>query len=161
MRGLALGGFMGTGKSTVGRLVAARVGVPFVDVDAVLVERHGPIADQFATVGEPGFRERERAILVELCDGITRVIATGGGAWVQVGMPSRLAQHYERAVLHADLATLQRRIPEQGERPLWGRASRLWAERQEAYAVADAAFRTDDVRAEVVADRVEAWWCSR
>ena len=49
MRGLVLGGFMGVGKSTVGRLLAARHGVPFVDLDEVLTRRFGPIANQFAS----------------------------------------------------------------------------------------------------------------
>jgi shikimate kinase len=74
-------GFMATGKSTVGRLVAARCGWKFVDLDDVIVRAAGlSVAEFFAREGEPGFRRREADAVREACQRTDTVIATGGGA---------------------------------------------------------------------------------
>jgi len=98
-RGVALGGFMGTGKTTVGARLAERLGLPFVDMDAELAERFGELPEQFARDGEQAFRLRESALVSELCDGVPRVVATGGGAWVSPGNRARLRRHYHAVVL--------------------------------------------------------------
>jgi shikimate kinase len=80
-RPLILIGHRATGKSTVGRLLAARLGWPFADVDEHIESAFGgSIADIFATEGEQGFRNRESTALKELCGCNRCVIATGGGA---------------------------------------------------------------------------------
>ena len=80
---IILTGFMGTGKSTVGRIVAARLGLSFVDTDAEIEAAHGPIPVIFADQGEPRFRVLERALLTELLDREEpMVIAAGGGMLV-------------------------------------------------------------------------------
>ncbi len=158
MQGLALGGFMGVGKTTVGAIVAARVGLPFVDMDGVLVARHGSVAEQFRLDGELEFRRRELELVYELCDGEPRVVSTGGGVWASPLCRGALRSSYTTAVLHAGLDTLQSRLGSGPGRPLWASASTLWRGRQEAYAQSDGAFATDDVPIAVVADRVEAWW---
>jgi shikimate kinase/3-dehydroquinate synthase len=135
--GIAIGGFMGTGKSTVGRRLADWLQLPFVDTDAVLEERHGPIAAQIAA-GEPAFRERERALVAELCDGEARVVATGGGMWADPGSRARLRAAYRTAVLTAPLEVLRARVGAGEGRPLWAQAGRLLADRAAAYADADA-----------------------
>lgn len=71
-------GFMGTGKSTVGRLLAERTGFVFMDTDALIVQRHGPIADIFENHSEAAFREMERTVARELSQQWGLVIATGG-----------------------------------------------------------------------------------
>lgn len=77
---LLLIGYRGTGKSTVGKLLADRLGFPFVDADVLLEERAGAtIRAIFAEEGEAGFRKRESAILREICQTDQQVIATGGG----------------------------------------------------------------------------------
>ncbi|MDW8350511.1 MAG: 3-dehydroquinate synthase [Anaerolineae bacterium] len=79
-RNLILAGFMGTGKTTVGRLCARRLGLDFVDADEEISRREGmPIPAIFATYGEGYFRQRERALVAELADRRGCVIATGGG----------------------------------------------------------------------------------
>ena len=75
---LILTGFMGTGKTTVGRLVAEKLGREFVDTDLVIEERHGPIQEIFDRQGEWGFRDIERALAAELGQQKGLVIATGG-----------------------------------------------------------------------------------
>jgi shikimate kinase len=75
---LILTGFMGTGKTTVGRLVAQKLGREFVDTDLVIEERHGPIQEIFDREGESRFRDIERALARELGQRTGLVIATGG-----------------------------------------------------------------------------------
>jgi shikimate kinase / 3-dehydroquinate synthase len=77
-RNIVLTGFMGTGKTTVGRLLAEKLGFEFVDTDQVIEERHGSIADIFRTRGEDAFRRIERELAAELAARDRLVIATGG-----------------------------------------------------------------------------------
>lgn len=79
-RGLALVGYRGTGKTTVGRIVAGRLGLPFLDADAELEARVGPIVRYFQERGELAFRDEEEAVLRVLADRPPSVLATGGGA---------------------------------------------------------------------------------
>lgn len=78
MANIVLTGFMGTGKSTVGRALAAKLGYEFVDTDAIIVERHGTIKQIFERGGEGAFRQLERDTAVELAGRKGCVIATGG-----------------------------------------------------------------------------------
>lgn len=75
---MVLTGFMGTGKTTVGRLIARELGWAFVDTDHVIIERHGPIDAIFAEQGEATFREFERQVAAEFAQRRQHVIATGG-----------------------------------------------------------------------------------
>ena len=75
---IVLTGFMGTGKSTIGRGLATRLGYKFVDTDAMIVERHGTIAQIFEKGGEGAFRQLERDTAVELAGRSGCVISTGG-----------------------------------------------------------------------------------
>jgi shikimate kinase len=129
---------MGVGKSTTGRLLAARLGVPFVDTDTVLADRHGPVADQIRRDGEAAFRARERELVRELAAGAPCVVATGGGLWVDPGNRARLATAFDRVVLTAPLEVLAARVGGDPDRPLWdeGVAARYEA-RRAAYADAD------------------------
>jgi shikimate kinase/3-dehydroquinate synthase len=84
-RNVVLTGFMGTGKTTVGRLLADELGFEFVDTDRLIEERHGPIADIFATRGEEAFREIERGVATELASRTGLVISTGGRMMLDPG----------------------------------------------------------------------------
>jgi shikimate kinase len=88
---IVLIGYRGSGKTTVGRALAARVGWPFVDADAVVVERAGmSIRQMFDTLGEPAFRAAEAAVVAELAGRRDHVIALGGGAILSADTRAKL-----------------------------------------------------------------------
>lgn len=115
---IVLVGFMGAGKTTVGRNLAHRLGLPFVDSDEVVTERAGrPIRDIFAEDGEAAFRALERQTVLEILSGFDAVVALGGGA---VEDPhTREALHDKDVVyLQVDLETALTRVGEDAERPV-------------------------------------------
>lgn len=80
MKNLVLVGFMGSGKTSAGKLAAQRLGMKFVDMDDIIEQRHGQTISQiFAKKGEPYFRQQERALVRELTSDQNRVVASGGG----------------------------------------------------------------------------------
>src|SRR5947209_17099024 len=118
-RSLVLVGMMGSGKTTVGRRLALRLGLPFVDVDQEIVEAAGmPIADIFARHGEAHFRDGERRVVARLLAGGPRVVATGGGAFMNEATRARMAENSISVWLKADLETLMRRVRRRLTRPL-------------------------------------------
>ena len=143
-RSLVLVGMMGSGKTTVGRRLALRLGLPFVDVDQEIVEAAGmPIADIFTRHGEAHFRDGERRVLARLLGESSRVIATGGGAFMNEATRSRIAQNSISVWLKADIETLMRRVRRRPTRPLLqtpdpvATMRQLLAEREPIYAQAD------------------------
>jgi shikimate kinase len=118
-RPITLVGLMGAGKTTVGRRLAARLHLPFVDADAEIEIASGlTIAEIFARYGEAHFRDGERRVIARLIDGTPKVIATGGGAFIQ---PDTRALILERTVavwLDADVPTLVERVRRRNTRPL-------------------------------------------
>jgi shikimate kinase len=105
-------GYRGSGKSSVGRILARRLGWPFVDADELLVQRAGMSIKQiFEQHGEPYFRDLESAILLELCSHATCAIALGGGAVLREQNRAMLKQSGHPIIyLHADAQTLFNRI---------------------------------------------------
>jgi shikimate kinase len=139
-------GFMATGKSTVGRLLAERLGFDFVDTDAVIEARHGPIPRIFAEHGEAEFRRLERELAAELAGQRRLVIATGGGMLVDPVNADALCATGSVVCLTATVDTVIDRVLADGVdgRPLLagsgltgsdltGRIGRLYAEREAAY----------------------------
>ncbi len=147
---IVLIGPMGSGKSHVGRLLAERLGLTFVDVDARIEAAAGmPIPAIFATEGEPGFRERERVTLAGVLALDEQVVATGGGAVLSEA--NRAAMHAAGRVvyLHVEAAEQLRRLAGDTGRPLLDVADRaqrlahLQAQREPLYReVADFIFET-------------------
>ncbi len=103
-------GYRGTGKSTVARLLAERLGWAWVDADAELEARHGPIPQIFAREGEAVFRDYESAILEELCRGSQQVIATGGGVVLPEANRQRMKQAGTVIWLTADADMIWQRL---------------------------------------------------
>jgi shikimate kinase len=89
---IVLVGFMGAGKTTVGRLLAANLGIPFTDSDHVIEGRAGkPVPRIFSDDGEPAFRQLEHEVVADLVNGEERVLALGGGAACHAGTRAALA----------------------------------------------------------------------
>lgn len=165
-RNVVLTGFMGTGKTTVGRLVAERLGADFVDTDDVIVERHGPIPAIFAEHGEGEFRRLERDVAGELADRTGVVIATGGRLMVDAVNAQRLESTGDVFCLVASVETMLARIDTEGAgatRPLlaaddpFERITHLLAEREASYArfpQVDTDGRTPDEIAAEIIDRL-------
>ena len=116
---LALVGFMGTGKSTIGRLVADHIQFGFVDTDALIETRIGrSVSDIFAGEGEAAFRQYEKQALEELGRQRDMVIAAGGGLVVDPANMASLKAHALVFWLVASPETIWQRVQTQGNRPL-------------------------------------------
>lgn len=115
-----LSGPMGSGKSTVGRLVAARLGAPFVDLDAAIERRHGQtVRAMFDAAGEAAFRDAEAQVLGDVLGAAgALVVALGGGTVVRSESRRRLLADGIVVTLTADAAELARRVAGEGTRPL-------------------------------------------
>ena len=155
-------GFMGTGKSTVGRLVAERLGRRHVDTDTLIEERHGPIARIFADHGEDRFRELEREVAAALAGEEGLVVSTGGRTMLDPANQATLGASGVVVCLAASVDELVARLRDEAEhRPLLRdgdpaeRIADLLAARAAGYA-AFAQVHTDGRSPDAVADAVVA-----
>lgn len=122
---LVLVGPMGAGKTSIGKRVAERFGLAFVDADHAIVERTGAsIPDLFEHVGEAGFRERERAVLGELLAGEGRLVSTGGGAVLDAGNRALLRERGFVVHLSVSVSAQLKRLARCTNRPLLQRPDR-------------------------------------
>jgi shikimate kinase len=121
---IVLIGFMGAGKTTIGNLLAARLGLPFTDTDQLIEQRAGrPIARIFAEDGEPAFRALEHQVIAELLDGPDMIIALGGGAAEHPRTQDKLSASPAAQVVYLEVAydlALQR-IGADAARPMLAR----------------------------------------
>ena len=118
-RSLVLVGMMGAGKSTVGRRLAHRLALPFVDADDEIIEAAGmTIQDIFDRYGEAHFRDGERRVIARLIDGPPKVIATGGGAFMQAETRALILERATAIWLDADIDVLVERVSRKEGRPL-------------------------------------------
>jgi shikimate kinase len=160
-RGVVLVGFMGSGKTSVGRELARRLGAEFVDVDAWIEKVSGrSVRGLFAEEGEPAFREREKAALREVLAVKGRVVATGGGAFLDEGNRQLLKAYGTVVYLEAGVRTILRRVSWDAHRPLLRGGDRekvvrdLLGRRIAGYRQADYAVRTDGRTVGQVAGRI-------
>jgi len=155
---------MGSGKSAVGRQLARLLGLPFLDADAEIERRTGvDIGYIFEREGEPGFRQREAAVIDELSqrDGI--VLATGGGAVLDPRTRERLRQRGRVVYLRASVNQQLQRTRHSTHRPLLatpdprGTLERLMAEREPLYeGIATVAVDTDGRKVRTVVEQIAA-----
>ncbi|MCW2394465.1 MULTISPECIES: shikimate kinase [unclassified Sphingobium] len=116
---IVLVGLMGVGKSTIGRRLAARLNLPFVDADDEIERAAGmTIQEIFDTYGEPAFRDGERRVIARLIDGVPKVVATGGGAFVNDETRALILAHATAVWLDADIDILVDRVSRRDGRPL-------------------------------------------
>src|SRR5689334_2900609 len=125
-RNIVLCGFMGTGKSSVGRLVAEQLRFAFLDTDVVIEARAGkPITQIFADEGEAAFREMECKVVKEMALRDRTVISTGGGLVVNPENMANLKQHALVVCLWASPEQIYARVKSQNHRPLLQEADPL------------------------------------
>jgi shikimate kinase len=119
-RSIVMVGMMGVGKSSIGRRLAARLGVPFVDADAEIEKAAGmSIADIFARHGEAYFRSGEARVIARLLDGGPQVLASGGGAVMNADTRAAIKARGISVWLRADIDVLLRRVAKRkNERPM-------------------------------------------
>ncbi len=116
---VVLVGMMGAGKTAIGRALSVRLGVPFEDSDAEIVEASKlSIAEIFERFGEPFFREKETQVITRLLDGPPCVLSTGGGAWLSPENRSLISAEAAVVWLKADLSLLWSRVRHKDTRPL-------------------------------------------
>ena len=152
-RSIVLVGMMGVGKSSIGRRLAARLGVPFVDADAEIEKAAGmSIADIFARHGEADFRSGEARVIARLLDGGPQVLATGGGAVMNADTRAAIKAKGVSIWLSAEFEVLMRRINKRkNERPLLQTADpaatlrELLVAREPVYAQADLTVQSREV----------------
>ena len=118
-RTIVLVGLMGAGKSTVGRRLAGRLHMPFVDADHEIETAAGmTVTEIFERFGEAHFRDGERRVIARLIDGVPKVIATGGGAFMQEDTRTLILERATAIWLDADLDVLADRVKRRDGRPL-------------------------------------------
>ena len=146
---IALIGFMGTGKTSVGRLVALQLHYEFADTDDLIEKRAGKsIAQIFAQDGEPAFRELERQLVAEMAGWRRQVISTGGGLAANEANLASLKQHALVVCLWATPEAIWKRVRSQTHRPLLqgpdpvGKIRALLEERTPFYRQADVMVNT-------------------
>ena len=152
---------MGAGKSCIGRRLSERLNLPFADADAEIEAAAGcTISDIFALYGEAAFREGERKVMQRLLDGPKKVLATGGGAFMDPETRDLIGGNAIGVWLRADLPTLLRRVKRRNNRPLLKQGdpeeilARLIGERYPVYAEAPVTVESRDVPPERTVDEV-------
>ncbi len=160
---IVLVGLMGAGKSTVGRRLAARLGMKFRDADNEIEAAAGmSIPDIFAAYGEAHFRDGERRVIDRLLQEETMVLATGGGAYMDPATRASIRDNAVSVWLRADLDTLMRRVRKRSNRPLLQNADpeavmrRLIDERYPVYAEADVVVESREGPHEAVVEAIVA-----
>ncbi len=161
-RSIVLVGMMGVGKSSIGRRLAARLGVPFVDADTEIEKAAGmSIADIFARHGEAYFRSGEARVIARLLDGGPQVLATGGGAVMNADTRVAIKAKGVSIWLSAELDVLMRRINKRkNDRPMLQTADpaatlrELLVAREPAYAQADLTVQSREVPHDAIVSEI-------
>jgi shikimate kinase len=159
-RSVVLVGMMGAGKSTIGRRLAARLRLPFLDADVEIEAAHAgvTIPEIFATHGEPYFRDGEARVIARLLDGGPAVIATGGGAFMREETRNRIRDKAISIWLKADVEVIMKRVKRRADRPLLqtedpaATVSRLLEGREPVYQTADLTILSRDVPHDRIVD---------
>ena len=156
-RSIVLVGMMGAGKSSVGRRLAARLGIPFVDADAEIESAAGmTIAEIFAKHGEPYFRAGEARVIARLLESGPQVLATGGGAVMDQSTRDLIHIKGISVWLKADVDVLVKRTKRRGDRPLADKIRDLLPQREPVYAQSDIVIHSRDEPHDTIVDEIVA-----
>jgi shikimate kinase len=160
-RSIVLIGLMGAGKSAVGRRLAQRLDLPFVDADTEIEAAAGAtISEIFAEHGEPYFRQGERKVIARLLQNAPQVLSTGGGAYMDAETRDTIKARGVSVWLKADLRVLMKRVARRDHRPLLAGKDpeavmrKLMDARYPVYAKADITVESRDVPHDVIVDAV-------
>jgi shikimate kinase len=160
-RTVALVGLMGAGKSAIGKRLALKLGLPFVDADDEIERAAGcSIAEFFERFGETEFRAGERRVISRLLAGSPHVLSTGGGAYMDSETRALMKMHAITVWLRADLEVLHDRVRKRTHRPLLRQGDpreileRLISQRYPVYAEADLVVESTAQPVEVTTDQV-------
>ena len=160
-RTVTLVGMMGAGKSSIGRRLALRLGIPFVDADVEIEKAAGmTINDIFAVRGEAEFRAGEARVILRLLESGPQVLATGGGAFTNPDTRTAIGAKGISIWLKADFDVLMKRIKRRHDRPLLKTADpgatlrKLMEERDPVYALADLTVQSREVMHEKIVDEI-------
>jgi shikimate kinase len=144
-RSVVLVGMMGAGKSSVGRRLALRLGIPFVDADTEIESAAGmTIPEIFARHGEPYFRAGEARVIARLLEAGPQVLATGGGATMDENTRELIRDKGLSVWLKADLDVLLKRTKRRSDRPLVDHMKELMPLREPVYAQSDIVVQSRD-----------------
>ena len=160
-RSVVLVGMMGAGKSSIGRRVALRLGIPFVDADAEIEKAAGmTIPDIFAAHGEPDFRAGEARVIARLLESGPQVLATGGGAFMNSDTRALIAAKGISVWLKAEFDVLMRRIRRRHDRPLLktddpaATLKQLMVERYPTYVLADVTVQSREIPHDKIVEEI-------
>ncbi len=161
MKNIVLVGFMGTGKTTVARIIAQKLGRDYVDIDALIEKKEAmKIADIFRVKGEPYFRQIEKGIIFEISSSNAKVIACGGGVMLNEENVHNLKKNGILICLEATPGIILKRTKEFSQRPILNvddpkaKIEELLKIRQPFYSKADYKVDTSELSAEEAADKV-------
>ena len=154
-RSIVLVGMMGAGKSSIGRRLASRLGIPFIDADTEIVSAAGmTIPEIFEKHGEPYFRAGEARVIARLLDNGPQVLATGGGAVMDPQTRALIGQKGISIWLKADIDVLLKRTKRRNDRPLVEKIKDLLPVREPIYAQADIIIQSRDEPHDTIIDEI-------
>jgi len=156
-RSIVLVGMMGAGKSSIGRRLAARLGIPFIDADTEIENAAGmTIPEIFDKHGEPYFRAGEKRVIARLLDSGPQVLATGGGAMMDQNTRDLIHIKGISVWLKADIDVLIKRTKRRNDRPLVEKIRDLLPKREPLYALADIVVQSRDEPHDTIVDEIMA-----
>jgi shikimate kinase len=162
-RSVVLVGIMGSGKSSIGRRLAGRLAIPFVDADSEIEQAAGmTITEMFERHGEAYFRAGEARVIARLLDHGPQVLATGGGAFMNLDTRAAIRARAVSVWLKAELDVLMKRIKRRNDRPLLkagdpaATLAALISQRYPIYAEADLTVLSRDVPHDAIVDEIVA-----
>ncbi len=160
-RSIVLIGLMGAGKTSVGKRLAQRLDLRFIDADLEIeVAADQPIAEIFAEHGEAYFRQGERRVIARLLQSGPQVLATGGGAYMDEETRAAITESGISVWLRAELSVLMKRVKRRNDRPLLNTDDpesimrKLMQERYPIYAEADLTVDTRDTPHDTIVDEI-------